>query len=64
MAENSNPQILKNGVAVGRSFKLNFIEGANVTLTVTASGENADVTIASSGGAGGGFAVDTGGNVA
>ena len=65
MAENSNPQIKKNGVAVGRSFNLNFIEGSGVTMTVSAvSGESTDVTISAAGGPGGGFAVDTGGNVA
>lgn len=50
MAENSNPQIKKAGVAVGRAYALNFIEGANVTLTVAASGESTDVTIAATAG--------------
>lgn len=53
MAENSNPLILLNGVAVGRAFKMNFIEGANTDLTIVSDGDQGtEITVAS--GAGGG----------
>lgn len=52
MAERTNPRIKKNGVAVGRSYDLDFIEGANISLTVTATGESTAVTIAGTGGGG------------
>lgn len=43
------------GVAVGTRSRLNFIEGANVTLTISddAPNEEIDITIAASGGGGG-----------
>ena len=64
MTERTNPLVKKNGVAVGRSYSIDFIEGAGVTLTVSATDyANTAVTIAAAA-AGGGFAVDTGGNVA
>lgn len=65
MAERTNPQIKKNGVAVGRSYEINFIEGANITMTLAATDQSTDVTIAGSAGAAN--AVDTvtfSGNVA
>lgn len=50
--------VLKNGVFVGTRPQVNFIEGANVTLTEADSSANnrVDVTIAASGGGGGGYA--------
>jgi hypothetical protein len=51
----SNHPIAKGGTVIGTRHKINLIEGANVTITVTddaANGEN-DVTIASTGGGAG-----------
>ena len=54
MTERTNPEIRKNGVAVGRSYAIDFIEGANVTLTISAAAPAnvASVTVASAGGGG------------
>lgn len=49
-------EVVKNsGAVVGTRKQLNFIEGTNVTLTITDDGANdqVDITIASSGGGGG-----------
>lgn len=53
--------IQDNGVAVGTQPNINFIEGSNVTLTITEDvGNNrVDVTINASGGGGGGLTVGT-----
>ena len=47
--------VKKNGTAIGTRRAINFIEGANVTLTIAddAGNEEVDVTVASSGGGGG-----------
>lgn len=58
----TNLRASKNGVNVGSRSKVNFVEGANVTLTITDDTVNdeIDVTIAATGGGGGG-ATDTDG---
>lgn len=53
MSERTNPLIKKNGVAVGRSYEIDFVEGSGVSLTVTASDQSSTVTIAATGGPGG-----------
>lgn len=52
----TNLRASKNGVNVGSRSKVNFVEGANVTLTITDDTVNdeIDVTIAATGGGGGG----------
>ncbi len=66
VTDNSTTQkvtVRKNsGSDVGSRKRLNFIEGSNVTLTVSddASGDEIDITIASSGGGGGGSGDVTG----
>jgi len=52
MAERTTPLVKLNGVAVGRGRTLDFIEGANVDLTVTVDDQEANVTVATSGGSG------------
>jgi len=49
------PTILKNGSAVGARRGYNLIEGSNVTLTIVdnSGSDRVDITIASTGGAGG-----------
>jgi hypothetical protein len=49
----------KNGTLVGSRGNLNFIEGANITLTIgdDAGDDEIDITIAASGGGGGGASV-------
>jgi len=49
------PTIQKNGSGTGARRKINFVEGANVTLTVAddSGNDKTDVTIAASGGGGG-----------
>lgn len=49
-------EVARNGTLVSTRPRINFIQGANVTLTVTddPGDDEVDVTIASSGGGGGG----------
>jgi hypothetical protein len=57
LGNNARVAVNKNsGATVGTRRRLNFIEGANVTLTIAddAGNEEVDVTIAASGGGGGG----------
>lgn len=53
---NARLSIAKNGTVVGTRRQLNLIEGSNVTITATdnAANERIDVTIAATGGGGGG----------
>ena len=54
---NARVAVRKNtGADVGERRRLNFIEGSNVTLTITddSGSEEVDITIAASGGGGGG----------
>lgn len=52
--------VSEGGAAVGTRPEINFIEGTNVTLTITdnAGADRVDVTIAASGGGGGATAID------
>lgn len=52
----TNLRTSKNGVSVGSRSKVNFVEGSNVTLTITDDSVNdeIDIEIASTGGGGGG----------
>ena len=56
-------EVAKEGALVGTRPRINFIEGANVTLTVTddAGDDEIDVTIASSGSGGTGNSYFPGG---
>ncbi len=58
---NARIAVEKAGVAVGTRRTLNFIEGANVTLTMAddAGNEEVDITIAASGGGGGSVTTGT-----
>lgn len=61
LASNSTIAIAKNGTTVGAEPTINFIEGSNITLTVTdnALTDSIDVTIDASGGGGGGVTAVT-----
>ena len=61
MSERTTPLVKLNGVAIGRGRTFDFREGSNVTLSVTETDSEVDVTIAASGVGGGGVAVEEAG---
>lgn len=63
MAERNTPRVWVNGVPVGTSKNIDFVEGTGTTIVATYDPLLHYATIELTAGASGSFAIDTAGNV-